>query len=167
MSKRYESMDDVKKELKISDFSKMSDEQINRFIPMIPEIDKDIAFKIIEQLPDYSKVASETINSFTLMSKETMKKADDGAKKTIMSYQKIIDTIAKHLEDGELSKEEQKQDINKMIELAREIDEINDKNNKHLLEIVKLHSKNVMKVAGMVGVAVVAVVLGTKGNSKK
>lgn len=164
MGKKLKSEEDVKRELEIVDFNDVSNEQIKKFIEMIPNIDKEVALKIASQFPNYTKFATDTINSLSLMSKEAIKIADDGAKETILAYQKIIDTIAEHLKDGELSKEERENDINLMIELAKKIDEIDDKKSNRISEIVKEHSKNVLKVAGIIGVAIVAIALGSKSG---
>lgn len=162
MSKKLKSEEDVKKELKVTDYNSMSEEQINSFIRMFPRIDKDVAMKIIDQMPDYTKFANETIKSLSMMSNDALKIADEGSKETIRAYQRIIDSLAEHLKDGNLSKEEREHDIELMIELAEKIDAKDEKRNSRVLEMVKEHSKNVLKVVGIVGIAVVGIALGSK-----
>ena len=58
MSKKLRSEEEVKKELKIVDYNKMAEEKLNSFIKMVPRIDKDVAMKIINQIPDYMKFAN-------------------------------------------------------------------------------------------------------------
>ena len=162
MSKKLRSEEEVKKELKIVDYNKMAEEQLNSFIKMVPRIDKDVAMKIINQIPDYMKFANETIKSLSMMSNDALKISDEGAKETIMAYQKIIDSLAEHLKDGNLSKEERDHDTQLMIELAEKINAKNEKRNSRVLEMVKEHSKNVLKIVGIVGIAVVGIALRSK-----
>lgn len=166
MGKVYKSEEEVKKELKIVDYNEITKEQVNNFIEMIPNIDKDVAMSMINQFPNYTKFATDTINTFSLLCNNAMKTADERGKASIAAYQKIIDTIAKHLEDGELSKEEREQDIEQMIDLAQKIENVNDKTNNHIFELIKENSKNVLKVAGLLGVAVIGIAIGSKMNDK-
>ena len=140
----------------------MAEEQLNSFIKMVPRIDKDVAMKIINQIPDYMKFANETIKSLSMMSNDALKISDEGAKETIMAYQKIIDSLAEHLKDGNLSKEERDHDTQLMIELAEKINAKDEKRNSRVLEMVKEHSKNVLKIVGIVGIAVVGIALRSK-----
>ena len=167
MEKNYKSSEEeVKKKLKIVDYNEITKEQINDFIKMIPNIDKEIAISMINQFPSYTQFATDTISTFSILCNDIMKKADKRGKIVIATYQKIIDTIGTHLEDEKLSKEERDQDIKLMIDLAQKIEDVNHETNNYIFELMKENSKNIFKVLLIFGVTIIGIYLKQNNNNK-
>ena len=61
MAKYMATENDVKKALAIDSFRNISKDKIMEFVSAIPNMDKEVAIKIIEQFPSYSESANNMI----------------------------------------------------------------------------------------------------------
>ncbi len=59
---RYTNEDDIKKALGIDTWRNLSRDNVTRFAAMLPDVDKEVALKIVEQLPEFTSFALEAIN---------------------------------------------------------------------------------------------------------
>ena len=59
------SENDVKSMLGISDFRSISKDQIIQFVSSIPDMDKEVAIKCIEQFPEFEKFSNNALQFLT------------------------------------------------------------------------------------------------------
>ena len=120
MKKHLLTEDDVKKALDISDFRSISKDKIMQFVSMIPNIDKEVAIKIVDQFPNYSTMATSMVNKMLDLCNNVIAENKVTEKEAINSYKTILETIKKELEDGEYTPEEKIKFNNQMIENIRD-----------------------------------------------
>lgn len=99
MKKTLITKEDVKKALDISDFRSLSKEKLMEFVSMIPNIDKEVAIKIVEQFPRFSEMATSMINKMLDVCSIAIAENKVTEKEAINSYKMILETIKRELED--------------------------------------------------------------------
>ena len=132
-ARRYINENAVKKALKIDSFRNLSKEKVMQFASMIPYMDKEVALKIIEQLPVYADFGRAAIEQYTKACDNILEKNEENQIAVIHGYQTILDVLAKKIEKEDLSEEERKAITEDMITVADKIAEA-DLNNKKFLE---------------------------------
>ena len=147
--------EEVKNALKIDSFRNLSKSKIMEFVSLIPNMDKEVAIKIIEQYPTFAAMSEVMVEQLSKMCDAALQKNEDSQKMTIQAYQKIIDELSLQLQRGELSKEEKEELIRRMIELADRISDKDTENKAFIDKMVKY------KAAFAVGVVLLgAAILG-------
>lgn len=61
------------------------------FVSAIPNMDKDVAIKIIEQFPAYTESANNMLAQLNVMCSNAMKENGESQKEAIEAYKKILD----------------------------------------------------------------------------
>lgn len=150
MSKTLVSVEEVKNALKIDSFRNLSKDKIMEFVSLIPNMDKEVAIKIIEQYPAFAKLSESIVAQLNKMCDTALEKNEGSQRLTIQAYKQILDELSNQLHTEDISKEEREKITKQMIEIADKIS-IKDTENKAFIDkIVKCGT----------GIAIVAFVLG-------
>ena len=150
MSKTLVSVEEVKNALKIDSFRNLSKDKIMEFVSLIPNMDKEVAIKIIEQYPAFAKLSESMVAPLNKMCDIALEKNEESQRLTIQAYKQILDELSNQLHMEDISKEEREKITKQMIEIADKIS-IKDTENKAFIDkIVKCGT----------GIAIVAFVLG-------
>lgn len=108
----------VLKKLNIEDFRHLTKDKVITMATMLDKMDPEVAKKAIEQFPDFSKTMKEIFVDF----KKSIDKAIDTDETRVDSFYSTCDAIIsscqQELEKNELSFDERKQIIDKMIFIA-------------------------------------------------
>ena len=131
------------------------------FVSIIPNIDKEVAISIINQFPNYTDMAKEMVNGLMKLCEIALNDAKTGRKDVIEAYKLVLETLREQLKDGKITPEERKTINGQMILIAEQIDNVNDKHNAFVKDIVT-------KVGGTIaGVLLIGVaILGVNGKNK-
>lgn len=73
----------------IDSFRNMSKDKIMEFVSSIPNMDKDVAIKIIGQFPAYTESATNMLAQLNTMCNNAMKANGESQKEAIEAYKKI------------------------------------------------------------------------------
>lgn len=73
MAKHMVTENEVKKALAIDSFRNMTKDKIMEFVSAIPNMDKEVAIKIIEQFPTYTESANNMLAQLNTMCNNAMK----------------------------------------------------------------------------------------------
>ena len=92
--------EDVKNALKIDSFRNLSKSKIMEFVSLIPNMDKEVAIKIIEQYPTFARMSEVMVEQLSKMCDAALQKNEESQKLTIQAYQKIIDELSLQLQRG-------------------------------------------------------------------
>ena len=150
MSKTLVSVEEVKNALKIDSFRNLSKDKIMEFVSLIPNMDKEVAIKIIEQYPSFAKLSESIVAQLNKMCGTALEKNEGSQRLTIQAYKQILDELSNELHTEDISKEEREKITKQMIEIADKIS-IKDTENKAFIDkIVKCGT----------GIAIFAFVLG-------
>lgn len=111
----------VKDALGIQDWRHLSKDKLMSFISILPDVDQEVAIKIIEQFPEFLKTAGEMLNIMQDLCATVL--ADDklSSAQSIKAYQQVLDGLSPLLMCDNLSVEDKKYVAEKMIEVADKI----------------------------------------------
>ncbi len=160
MSKALVSVDEVKNALKIDSFRNLSKDKIMEFVSLIPNMDKEVAIKIIEQYPAFVKLSESMVAQLNKMCDTALEKNEESQRLTIQAYKQILDELSNQLHMEDISKEEREKIIKQMIEIADKIS-VKDAENKAFIDKLAKY---------ITGFAIGVVVLGAAilgGNYKR
>lgn len=153
---------EVKKALAIDSFRNMSKEKIMEFVSAIPNMDKDVAIKIIEQFPAYTESANNMLAQLNVMCSNAMKENGESQKEAIEAYKKILDDLGELLKKETITVEARMKITEQMITVADRIS-AKDTENKDFLNGIIKYGVPIIGGALVLGAAILGVnVKGTK-----
>lgn len=162
MKKIMVTENEVKKALAIDNFRNISKEKIMEFVSAIPNMDKDIAMKIIEQFPTYTESANNMIAQLNIMCSNAMKENGESQMEAILAYKKILDDLGEFLKKDTITAEERVQITEQMITVADRI-AAKDTENKDFLNGIIKYGIPIIAGALILGAAILGVnIKGTK-----
>ena len=133
MSKTLVSVEEVKNALKIDSFRNLSKDKIMEFVSLIPNMDKEVAIKIIEQYPAFAKLSESMVAQLNKMCDTALEKDEESQRLTIQAYKQILDELSNQLYMEDISKEEREKITKQMIEIADKIS-VKDTENKAFID---------------------------------
>ena len=153
---------EVKKALGIESFRNIPKEKIMEFVSVIPNMDKDVAIKIIDQFPAYTESANNMLVQLNTMCNNAMKENGESQKEAIEAYKKILDDLGELLKKDTISAEERAQITEQMINVADRIS-AKDTENKEFLDGIIKYGVPIIGGALILGATILGVnVKGTK-----
>ena len=137
MSKTLVSVEEVKNALKIDSFRNLSKDKIMEFVSLIPNMDKEVAIKIIEQYPAFAKLSESMVAQLNKMCDTALEKNEESQRLTIQAYKQILDELSNQLHMEDISKEEREKITKQMIEIVDKISVKDTENKAFIDKIVK------------------------------
>lgn len=167
MSKTLISVEGVKNALNIDSFRNLSKDKIMEFVSLIPNMDKEVAIKIIEQYPTFVKLSESIIGQLNKMCEVALEKNEESQKVVIEAYKQILDELSNqlHIKGKDLSKEECERIIEQMVEIADKIS-IKDTENKAFIDKLVKYSTGFAIVIIVFGAVILGVNVKEKDISK-
>ena len=162
MAKYMATENDVKKALAIDSFRNISKDKIMEFVSAIPNMDKEVAIKIIEQFPSYSESANNMIAQLNTMCSNAMKENGESQREAIEAYQNILEELGEVLRKDAITAEERTQITKQMIDIADRIS-AKDTENKEFLSGITKYGGHIIVSALILG----AVILGVNVKGVK
>lgn len=156
MAKYMVTENEVKKALAIDSFRNISKDKIMEFVSAIPNMDKDVAIKIIEQFPAYAESANNMISQLNTMCNNAMKENSESQKEAIKAYNKILDDLGELLKKDIITAEERAYITEQMITVADRIS-AKDSENKDFLKGIIKYGVPIMGGALVLGAAILGV----------
>ena len=137
MSRTLVSVEQVKKALNIESFRNISKEKIMEFVSLIPNVDREIAIKIIEQYPVFAELSKSILSQLNKMCDIALEKNDESQKHVIEAYKQILDELSFQVRLDNLPKEEKTKYIEQMIEVADKMAAKDSENKAFIDKMVK------------------------------
>lgn len=156
MSKALVSVDEVKNALKIDSFRNLSKDKIMEFVSLIPNMDKEVAIKIIEQYPAFAKLSESMVAQLNKMCDTALEKNEESQRLAIQAYKQILDELSNQLHMEDISKEEREKITKQMIEIADKIS-VKDTENKAFIDKMAKYSTGFAIGALLLGAAILGV----------
>ena len=156
MSKTLVSVDEVKNALKIDSFRNLSKDKIMEFVSLIPNMDKEVAIKIIEQYPAFAKLSEAMVAQLNKMCDTALEKNEESQRLTIQAYKQILDELSNQLHMEDISKEEREKITKQMIEIADKIS-VKDTENKAFIDKMAKYSTGFAIGVVVLGAAILGV----------
>jgi hypothetical protein len=128
---------EVKKALNIESFRNLSKDKIIEFVSLIPNMDRDVAIKIIEQFPQYANFASSMISQLNTLCDNALKANAKSQSDVIEAYKKILDDLGELLKKDDITSEERANITEKMVMIADRISAKDTENKAFLINAIK------------------------------
>ena len=135
------------------------------FVSLIPNMDKEVAIKIIEQYPAFAKLSESMVAQLNKMCDTALEKNEESQRLTIQAYKQILGELSNQLHMEDVSKEEREKITKQMIEIADKIS-VKDTENKAFIDKVVKYSTGLAMGALFLGVAILGVKIKGKGIPK-
>lgn len=114
---KYKNEGQIKKALGIDSWENLPKEKISQFAEMMPQMDKEVVLKIIEQLPAFTQYAAEIVKYFETVYSASLESNDESQKSLHTGYADLRRIIEKQLDKDDITLEEKKYFIDKLFEL--------------------------------------------------
>lgn len=149
----------VLKKLGIDDFRHLTKDKVLTMVSMLDKMDPDVAKKAIEQFPEFAYTMKDILQDYKQTLDKTLEENDESVKSYYSSCDAIISSLQKELDKENLSFDDKKYIIEKMIEVNKMKGDKDSENKKFLAT---------KAAVGVAAVGVVAGVLATTlgGNTK-
>ena len=126
----------VLKILDIADFRHLTKDKVIAMASLLDRMDPEVAKKALEQFPEFASTAKEMLAGY----KDTLDKGLEVNKESVQAYytscSSIIETLQKQLENENISCEERKYIVDKMLELSKLIGEKDTENKRFIAALV-------------------------------
>ena len=131
----YRTEAQVKEALGIHTWRNLSKDKVFQFAAMMPDMDREVALKIIEQLPEYTKFLTASLEIVAKEHESTLNSNSHSQDQVHGAYRDIREALKRKLDQGDLTWEETKYLIEQMMETARQ-ESVKDTENKRFLEAI-------------------------------
>ena len=142
------------------DFRNMNSKDLIKFVSSLPDMDREVAIKCIEQFPEFSKYGGKILEIITKSFETTVKTNKELADEVIQTYRDILDSLKKELRKRNLTAEDRRRITEMMVDVADRIAEIDKEHQRFHELLVKAGS-----ALGVAALATAAALIGLKINS--
>ena len=126
----------VKQVLKIDSFDEIDKKKASKFVDMLSKVDKNVAIKGLEQSSKIALAMKDTLIEYYKSISNVVKSADDSMKSVNENYKNVIQALIKKLDDKDISSDDSKYVIDKILEIQKLQSEENEKHRNFLLKIL-------------------------------
>lgn len=148
---------DVLTKIGAQDFRSISKDQIMRFVSAIPEMDRDVAIKCLEQFPEFKDYSKEIVKNLFVLFDNAIHDNRKARIDAVEAYRVILDKLNELASQPDISIQEQKDFVEMSIDVADKIAELHNRNNEFLQKI--LHAGSLITT---VAIAAGSAILGVK-----
>jgi len=128
----------IKKKLGIDSWRNISKDKVIKFAAMMPEMDKEVAIKIIEQFPEFAKFANEVVDTLEEEYKTTIKANADSQEEVFKAFREIREILKDELKRDGLSPEERMDILHMIMETGDKVSEKDSENKEFLPGLFKI-----------------------------
>lgn len=157
MGKELLSADAVLERIGATSFRNISKDQLITFVSAIPEMDKEIAIKCIEQFPAFKEYAASIVSQLQALCMNAISDNKASRQDAVHAYMLILDGLRKKLSASEMSASETHQLTQDMVEIADKIALLDAENKRFLEQLMKIGS-----IAASLALAAAGAILGLK-----
>jgi len=134
---KYNSEDEIKKALGIQTWRNLSHANVTRFAAMMPDMDKEVALKIVEQLPEFTDFALGVVNVIQKAQEAAYADNKQSMAQVYQAWQETREILKGQLALEDLQWEERKYILDLLMEAARQVSAKDSENKQWLKDIYK------------------------------
>lgn len=161
MDKELLSADAVLERIGATSFRNISKDQLITFVSAIPEMDKEIAIKCIEQFPAFKEYAASIVSQLQTLCMNAISDNKASRQDAVHAYMLILEGLREKLSASEMSASETHQLTQDMVEIADKIALLDAENKRFLEQPMKIGS-----IAASLAIAAAGAILGLKVAKK-
>ena len=117
---QYTNDDQIKKALGIGSWRELSKEGVTRFVAMTPDMDKEVALKIVEQLPAFTDFALEAVNVMQKAQEAALADNRQSQAQVHEAWQEIREILKGHLDEEDLTWEQKRELFELIMETGKQ-----------------------------------------------
>lgn len=145
---------EVKDRLGIQDFRSIPKTKLVEFVSSIPNMDKEVAIKCIEQFPKFADYSKEMVIQLKDVTRGLIDSADKSRMDAIEAYNKVLDDLAHRLDKRWIPRKERMYIMETMVEIADKIADLDREHKFFLLNMMKSFGQAVLGIALIAGTIV-------------
>ena len=130
MANRLLTADQVKEYLNIPDFRHLTKDKLIEFVSAIPDMDKEVAIKTIEQFPEFSGYAKVLVAHYETMCDSILKENGSSVQAAMDGYRQTLNVLGELAKAEDLDPADKRFFAEKMVEVADKMATL-DTNNKN------------------------------------
>ncbi len=138
----------VLKKLDIDDFRHLTKDKVLTMATMLDKMDPEVAKKAIEQFPKFSDTMKDILCDYKQSLDKALEENGESVKSYYATCDAIISSLQKQLDKDDMSFEERKYIIDKMIEVSKMKGDKDSENKKFIATLAVLGTAAVVLVAG-------------------
>lgn len=151
MANTYLTESQVKAQLGITDLRQLSKDKLMNFVSILPNVNDEVAIKIIEQFPEFSKTASTMVDIVRQQCDNILSQNGACVDLSISAYRKILEDFSRMMQLPDISEQQVKYFADKMVEIARYIDAKDTENKQFLAFLADNAGKVALGALGIIG----------------
>ena len=159
---KYLSENDIKRKLKVRDLGQLSKDKTAQLVTLLPEMEPEVAIKMIEQFPEFSKLATSMVGYLKETVSQVLAENRDSTKHAFRAYQLLLNDLSEQLKKPLISTKEKHFITEKMLEVADRIAAL-DAENKNFLQKLAVGFGTVALAVVAIAGAVIGVNINKKG----
>lgn len=117
---KYKNENDIKKALGVESLENLSQEEIQRFSMMMPDMDRELAYKIVGQIPEFTSFALGTVNAMQKTAEAAYAHDREGQARVHDAWEQIREILSRELDKDELSWEQKQYYTDLVMETGRQ-----------------------------------------------
>ena len=137
MAKRLLTADQVKENLNITDFRHLTRDKLIEFVSAIPDMDKDVAIKAIEQFPEFSGYAKAMVTHYKILCDSVLKENSKSVESVMNGYKQTLSVLEELTKSDNINPTEKRLFAEKMVEVADKMASLDNNNKNFLAGMVK------------------------------
>lgn len=110
---------EVLQQLNIADFRHITKDKVMTFASVIQNMEPEVAKKALEQFPEFAKMTLEVLKDYKGVMEKTLDENSESSKQCFDIYNEVMNALKSCLAKDEISFEEKKYYIDKMMEIAK------------------------------------------------
>lgn len=162
---KYTNENEVKKALGIESFRNLKKDDIVQFFTMLPDIDKEVSLKIIDQFPNFKEYALTAVEGFQETTKGLLNSNIQSQENLHTAWQDVRRILEAQLKNPDTTSEEKLRYAEMIMETVRQ-ESAKDSENKSFLTDFMDKSGRILGGVLMAGIVAIAGVGGMKHLKK-
>ena len=137
MANRLLTADQVKEYLNIPDFRHLTRDKLVEFVSAIPDMDKKVAIKTIEQFPEFSGYAKVLVAHYATMCDSILKENGSSVQAAMDGYRQTLNVLGELAKAEEIGPADKRFFAEKMVEVADKMAALDTSNKNFLAGMMK------------------------------
>ena len=128
----------VLKKLNITEFRYLTKDKVIKMASMLNEMDPEVAKKALEQFPEFANTTKEMLTEYKASLDKGFESNNESVKSVYATYNAVIASLQKELENESLTFEQKKIIIEKMEGIAEKVDNKDTENKRFIGSMIAL-----------------------------
>lgn len=154
---KYTNEDQIKRELGIESWRNLSKSNVIKFAAMMPDMDREVALRIIQQFPAFTKFALDIVDALSRAHEKTLIANKQSTDSFYQALQSTSEILKSELDKDGLSQEYREKILDRLMELARMASQKNTEDKRFLADAL-----NKMVIVGGAAAALALAFVGGK-----